>query len=875
MPVEYLPLLVFPERRVLQPEKGNGFPPGKQNLPGHGFQVTRIGRQIEQLGQDFARYQASLTGALAGLDPEMVLVIEIVGRLDEFKQAVEAVGLEWLGETELDDLDAEDDGFYELDAAGQRTGKSLSGRMFLAMSNMAGLQEILLLWEQWKINRTLPHGKTKWKSVFEQLNVLRRWGIEETLVETGMIDRWRDLLDPLQPDEKITFQIELFYRKNDGKRRQNESLIRLLLENLGGRALSVFLDMPQIAFHAVKAELPASAIRPLIDQVTAGGTDIDIELFKFAGIMYFRPTGQSLAGSEEGEGSQGTFPQSVSDLEPIAALLDGAPLQLHEALKDRMLIDDAFGLEATYQPGERKHGTAMASLILHGDRSNPETEPLRRKLYCIPVMQPDHQTRDHDEHMPDEVFFEDRIQIAVRRMFEGFGDVPPQAPTVKVINLSIGDTAREFIHTPSPWARLLDWLSYRYRVLFCVSAGNYSEDIDLELNGAQFAALSDREKIEASIKAVSKTLSLRRLLSPAEAINAITVGAAHSDDSGDAYPKFGQRIDVLPSQALFSPATRLGHGFRRSIKPDIFMPGGRQLYNAPVQANASLYSIDKSVVAPGQKVALDSRQQGVLNNEVFWRGTSNATALATRSAVRLYDMLDRLRTEEGENIPEELTSVLLKALLVHGAKQDDGGKQHIEQTLKDARNSRQFKQVIARYLGYGAVDIERVLTCTAQRATVLGCGEIRENEVHEYAFPIPLGFSSQKVWRRLVVTLAWLTPINPDHRNFREAKLTLEPGGGNWSSQKLRLDRQDSDHNQVERGTVQHEVLEGKNQIQAFEDGENLRIRVTCKKDATARLDAVIPYGLAVTLEAKEDIPIYQQIRARIKQPVRIAPSIG
>ena len=29
------------------------------------------------------------------------------------------------------------------------------------------------------------------------------------------------------------------------------------------------------------------------------------------------------------------------------------------------------------------------------------------------------------------------------------------------------------------------------------------------------------------------------------------------------------------------------------------------------------------------------------------------------------------------------------------------------------------------------------------------------------------------------------------------------------------------------------------------------------------------------TLEAKEDIPIYQQVRARIKPPVLIAPSIG
>ena len=55
MPDEYLPLLVFPEKRILQPEKGNGFPPGKQNLPGHGAQVDRIGRQIEHLEEDFAR----------------------------------------------------------------------------------------------------------------------------------------------------------------------------------------------------------------------------------------------------------------------------------------------------------------------------------------------------------------------------------------------------------------------------------------------------------------------------------------------------------------------------------------------------------------------------------------------------------------------------------------------------------------------------------------------------------------------------------------------------------------------------------------------------------------------------------------------------
>jgi len=52
---------------------------------------------------------------------------------------------------------------------------------------------------------------------------------------------------------------------------------------------------------------------------------------------------------------------------------------------------------------------------------------------------------------------------------------------------------------------------------------------------------------------------------------------------------------------------------------------------------------------------------------------------------------------------------------------------------------------------------------------------------------------------------------------------------------------------------------------------------VTCKKDATVRLDDVIPYGLAVTLEVKEDvnIPIYQQIRMKIKPQIAVGVGAG
>ncbi|WP_369070835.1 S8 family peptidase [Burkholderia gladioli] len=872
---EHLPLLVFPQKLVVRPDPGQGFPMSKPHLPGRPRQVVRIGGQLETLQESFARYQASIAGAMAGMEPETVLVMEIAGSVNDFKQAVDAAGLEWLGEWDLEDLQPDDD-FYEVDGKGQRTGKLLKGRLFLSMSNEAGLREVLSLWDQWSQGRALPHGKGKWADVFSQLLIIRRWGIEETLRETGMIERWRELVEPLNPQQPVTFQIELFYRRIEARRRQNEQAVQQLLAALGGRTLGPFIDLNEIAFHAVKVELPAETIRRLLEEVDDPEADIDIQLFKFSGIMYFRPTGQSLATSEADEGTPADFIEAAPDLPPVAALLDGAPLLLHAALKDRLLFDDPFDLERLYQPGERRHGTSMASLIVHGDLSLGQPDSLKRKVYCAPIMQPDPNHPNRDEHMPDDVFFEDRIRLAVRRMFEGTGNLPAQAPHVKVINLSIGDGDRPFIHTPSPWARLLDWLSWKYRVLFCVSAGNHVDDIDVGMSYADFSALSNEDKVRATIRAASEGLVSRRLLSPAESLNAVTVGALHSDGSGD-YQQM-RRIDLMPNETLFSPAMRLGHGFRRAVKPEVLFPGGRQLYQTPNLNGASTFRIDRSKIQPGQTVAWDSNTPGSLSNVIFTRGTSNATALATRSAARIYEMLHELREHEGEELPEPLMAVLIKALLIHGAKQPDSAKELLASALKNQRNSRQFKEVIARYVGYGAADIERVLTCTSQRATVLGCGEIRENEVHEYAFPMPIGLSAQKLWRRLVVTLAWFTPINPDHRNLREARLELEPGGATWDEVPLKLKRQDGDHNQVLRGTVQHEVLEGENIISAYQDGETLRVRVTCKKDATVRLDEVIPYGLAVTLEVKEDvdIPVYQQIRIKLKPQVIVgAAGVG
>jgi len=76
----------------------------------------------------------------------------------------------------------------------------------------------------------------------------------------------------------------------------------------------------------------------------------------------------------------------------------------------------------------------------------------------------------------------------------------------------------------------------------------------------------------------------------------------------------------------------------------------------------------------------------------------------------------------------------------------------------------------------------------------------------------------------------------------------------------------------TQRGTVQHEVLEGE-QATAFLDGQTMSVQVNCRAQS-GHLDELIPYALAVTLEVAEGtaIPIYEEIRARLRVGVQVQP---
>jgi hypothetical protein len=496
---------------------------------------------------------------------------------------------------------------------------------------------------------------------------------------------------------------------------------------------------------------------------------------------------------------------------------------------------------------------------------------MNRRIYCRPIMIPQESARDSREHIPDNLLPVDLIHRAVRRLFEGEGVTEAQAPEIRIVNLSICDPSRPFLHSLSPWARLLDWLSYKYGVLFVVSAGNHSGRLDLDIPKTEWST-ADSETREASILRARKTDARNhRILSPAESINALTVGAAHSDACIHG-PHASYHFDPLTICSLASPISANGLGFRRALKPEVLMPGGRQIYEDAVGTGAPHTQLRplESNWRPGQKTAAPSSVPGELDKALWFRGTSNAAALATRLGAHLFEMLVSLRaSRDGTGPNPRYDVVLLKALLVHGARWGDGGNR-MRDLFREEVGGRKIKDLIGRFLGYGLVDPDRVLGCTERRATLLGYGTLANGEAHAFTLPLPHELSGARGLRRLTVTLAWISPAAPTQQPYRQAHLWFDSD----ANELIGVKRGDSacDHHQVKRGTVQHEVFEGEG-AKDFTDGDAVRIQVNCREDA-AGLDEAIDFGLVASFEVGEEVPVdlYQQIRQALRPTVRIAP---
>ena len=412
-------------------------------------------------------------------------------------------------------------------------------------------------------------------------------------------------------------------------------------------------------YEGALIDLPAGEIARLAERE-------EVDLVVCDDIMFLRP--QSLADvpapGDETEPEAAITDEQPAELPPVAALFDGVPVQNHVLLDGRLEMDDPDGLEAMSVVAERYHGTAMASLILHGDR-NVANEVLSRRLHMRPVLYaPGNGVRE--EPRRDRLLI-DVIYRAVRRIKEGDEEGEATAPEVFLINLSLADAGRPFGGPISPWARLLDYLAERYGILFLVSAGNVKAPLRVDGFGGwiEFEDADPADRERAVLMALSDQKAFRTLLSPAEALNPITVGAMHDD--AVVGPRGAVAVDPYATHELPNVSSALGLGHRKVVKPDIHLPGGREHVRFQA-AGGGFVVVPESGGRSGLKAASPDAA-GNRDRTALSMGTSAATALATRSAHLIFDaLMDREGGSMHADMETPYRAVVVKALLVHRAR---------------------------------------------------------------------------------------------------------------------------------------------------------------------------------------------------------------
>ncbi|MCO4236673.1 S8 family peptidase [Pseudarthrobacter sp. MDT3-28] len=783
----------------------------------------------------FENKRATVAGdQTAEIDPELVVVFDLAGSVEKFRNAVQRVeGFEFLAEY-LEDSDDPDDDFFLNDRVAGPLDSPVMHSLQVVMSNSAAITQLIRLFGMWQADpeMTFDRGLTKFRYVFEQLRSIRRWGPNDRVRETGLLERWRDTLEAVGGYfSPVLVEIELWFRQSPNDRAAASAYTRALVSAVAG-VVKDEAQIVEIAYHSLLVQLPIQEVETVVNR----GAD-SIRLLNADQIMFVSPYSPMSIRSEDAAEIRDSDPETQSPCQglPRIALLDGLPHVSHSRLKGRLIVDDPDALGENYATISRHHGTTMASLIIHGDLSE-SLEPMKRPLYVRPIMRP-HEFYPDSEQTLDDQLFTDLLHRSIRRMIEGEGGRPPSAPSVRVVNLSIGSETRALVRGISPAGRLLDWLAVKYNLLFIVSAGNHLS-VPLKVP-AEAASDQETAKVEV-LKSARTSGKLRKILPPADAINALTVGAIHADSAGQI--ELPDTVWDLVEAGAPSLYGAVGPGAGRSVKPELHHDGGRALYVRPLEQTVSgpggfvdLTLASTSRTGPGMLAAAPA-SDGSIDRLSYSHGTSNATALVTREADRIFDLLESgAEDSDGFAFPDpSFHPLLAKALLVHSASWGNQGRRL--QSLLNLDSSTARREITA-LLGYGRLDGRRLGNAASNRAVLIAGSRIGRDERHTYNIPLPASLRSKAVWHRFTVTLASLTPAVGHSAKYREAKVffpSLDPsdtGGG----------RLEADHNAVRRGACQHEIFDG-NRALTFVQGDTLPLHVECM-DHAQRLPCRLPAG--------------------------------
>ena len=861
------PILRFPSPVNSTRRPGAPRTPPRPRGPGRAAQRGRFQGIFDRLSSAFdnADPAFSLRQDPTGIAPERALVFVTAGSVQNFARAAQAIGLEVFAETDLEGIEDFPDGFEPPGAA-----EALSRTLYATMPTLGSFRQILSLWNAHQNGERAPTGATPWWSVFDLLLELRPWGPEDRL-SGGARAAIEDRL-PLDDDEEVSIEFEIWPTANAQQRRIWREETERRVADVDGR----ILDRSSISgggftYEAVLASLPARIVREMLDDPG------DVRgLATLEGVQFIMPQmiGQAEPGDADGDVADHEPKGSVAADAPVrVALLDGTPVAGHAALDGGVVIEDVHELVRLSAVDQRYHATAMASLILRGDLEADGVALEDTRLVAVPLLIDSY----NGAWTPDNRLFVDLVHSALTQLV---ASEEPLAGDVFVVNFSIGVRDMRFAGRISSLARLLDWWAAKEGVLFVVSAGNIGDGLSLlGMNSTAFEDCDDDKKRQVVRLSLRASTFDRTLLAPAEALNALTVGAISKDLNDHAPPhQAGVMTLERDHETLPQVTSALGLGPHRIIKPDLLGVGGRQELRAvPRGDDTMLRSLDISqrtgLVAAAPRGGGRATQKS--------RGTSPAAALATRAVLQSAEAITgEDGPYEGQELPRRDLALLTRALAVNSARWPEDA-QHVygeEVGRLGARQHTRAKEEVCRYFGHGVISPELMQRSPDSGVTLVGLGSIRKDQAQIFRMPLPQSMSGDRTPRSMRVTLAWFSPVNASRAQYRlaglEAVAAEESDDADDKQWGLDLKADGPDANMIKRGSVWSRRLINRIQtVPHYGENADIPICVQCRDAAGGGLspDDEIAFAIAVTLEIEADVEydIHEEIEQAIRLRVR------
>lgn len=789
-------------------------------------------------------------------------------------QAARGAGIDWLGEDyDLSEDDHDADAPAHGGGQGEERVDDAQSMLYVTMPTLKGLQTIVTLWKRFGKGEEKPPGPDgEWWALFKYLSDVRPWSAKDRV--DPFMDAYVERMMREHPDAPVKVELDLWYRSDPDLRAQAGTYLEALMKEVGGRILD-FETIEPIHYQAALVEISgAEAMR--LRQIEGPIANAD-RVMKVRPQSLYRPDGEDL--EEEGLKGSGAADDADPARPAVAALLDGYPVENHALLSGRLDVQEVDIAATTVPVARRKHGTAMASLIVHGDLGDPQGV-IDRPLVVVPILAAPQDL--NTECTPLDKLPMAMVYRAVIALMEGIDGKPAQGEGIVVINHSVCDSEAPYAQRPTYWAKLLDWLAHEYRLLFVVSAGNTNERFAID-DYDEIDDFVDADPVErqiAILSSVEKAKGKRSILSPAETMNGLTVGAVHADSAGACPPGMIEPYD--PISGVTNLASSLGLGINRSIKPDLIERGGRQLIRIR-KDDEGLYAFAHDHYSIGQLAAMPDPAGLANDKQGRSTGTSNAAALTTRAAIRMADVAEDLFGENNESWVDSPTrAAVLKALLAHGCAWGQTGE--VLHNLYPG-HWRRKREAITKGLGYGQVDHDRIADERGHRITLLADDMIAHDALHEYRIPIPRAMTGNREIRRVTLTLAYSSPIDPVTNRYRGVLVEMVDEEGKRNFWEGLDGLKDGNGRSVptgpvadvtRRGTLQHLVLPGKKLITNAGKGY-IFVGVQARADLAAFATEQVPYALAVTVEmatpVRQDLNADVASRARVKRiPVPARP---